>query len=175
MPLVHALSVLHDGYTATLAGDFVCAARRLDEAVELLGSLGKTMWPPLAQRYRAVLALLGGAIDEAEAFLRTSLSDGRDDAPQQELPYWIEDLAAVASAKGEGRRAAILWSATDRLFETRGLAVREENRQVRDRFRVEPNQEGSSAEAWEQGRSFTLDEAIDYSLTVEASAAVPVD
>ena len=28
--------------------------------------------------------------------------EGRDEAPQFDLPHWIEELAAVAAAKGRG-------------------------------------------------------------------------
>ena len=49
--------------------------------------------------------------------------EGREEAPQFDLPHWIEELAAVAAAKGEALRAATLWGATDALFERFGLAT----------------------------------------------------
>src|SRR5215831_10400133 len=48
---------------------------------------------------------------------------------------WLEELAAVASAKGEAERAATLWAATDAQYERLGMAVIEEGRQVRERYR----------------------------------------
>jgi predicted ATPase/class 3 adenylate cyclase len=174
MKLTLALSLIHLGYTATLAGDFELAASRLNEGVDLFDELGETTWTPVALRYLGLLALLGGKIDEAESLLRTSLMEGREQAPQQDLPYWIEDLAAVAAAKGEALRAATLWGATDALFEERGLAIREENRQVRERFRHEVGEaldSDSRAEAWAQGHAMTLQQAVAYTLT-EAAVTV---
>jgi hypothetical protein len=102
------------------------------------------------------------------------LITAREQAPQWEVAYWIEELAAVAAAKGEALRAAKLWGATDALFERLGLAILEENRQVRDRFRdgaQESPDSDSGAEAWAQGYAMALDQAVAYALTSEAVAA----
>jgi hypothetical protein len=93
------------------------------------------------------------------------LIKGREQAPQWEVAYWIEELAAVAAAKGEAARAAKFWGATDALFEKLGLAILEENRQVRERFRDEVQESPDSdalAEAWAQGYAMTLDQTVAY-------------
>jgi predicted ATPase len=167
MKLSLALSLIHLGYTAVLAGDFERAASRLNEGVDLFDDLGETTWTPVAYLYLGLRALLGGEIEEAESILRTSLMEGREQAPQQQLADWIEALAAVATAKGEALRAATLWGATDALFEKRGLAVLEVNRQVRERFRHEADgslQSDSRAEAWDKGHAMTLQQAVAYAL-----------
>jgi predicted ATPase len=167
MKLSLALSLIHIGYTAVLAGDFERAASRLNEGVDLLDELGETTWTPVAHLYLGLRALLVGQIEEAESILRTSLMEGREQAPQQQLGDWIEALAAVATAKGEALRAAMLWGATDALFENRGLAVLEVNRQVRERFRHEADgslQGDSRAEAWDKGHAMTLQQAVAYAL-----------
>ena len=169
-----ALSLMRLGYSEALAGDFDQAASCLNEAVVLFDELGTTTWTPVAHRYLGLLALLRGKIDEAESLLRTSLMEGREQAPQFDLPHWIEELAAVAAAKGDAVRAATLWGATDALFERFGLATLEENRQVRERFREDVG--GSTdrdlrAEAWAQGHVLTLQQAIAYALTEEAVTA----
>ena len=115
-----ALSLMRLGYSEALAGDFERAEGRLNESVVLFDELGNTMWTPVAHRYLGLLALLRGEIDEAETLLSTSLMEGREQAPQFDLPHWIEELAAVASAKGDVLRAATLWGATDALFESSG-------------------------------------------------------
>jgi hypothetical protein len=99
--------------------------------------------------------------------------EGREQAPQFDLPHWIEELAAVASAKGDVLRAATLWGATDALFERFGLAPLEENRQVRERFRDEVEGALDSeprAEAWAQGHAMTLQQAVAFALTQAAVA-----
>jgi predicted ATPase len=166
MKLLHALSVLHLAYTATLAGDSARASRELDESVELLDTLGRTMWTPVADRYRALGAVLEGNVGAAETLLRASLSDGRDELPQQDLPHWIEYLAVVAAAKGDIRRAATLWGATEVLFETHRLAVGEESRQVRERFRDHLEAAIESApDAVARGRAMTAQPAVEYALS----------
>ncbi len=170
MRLLHALSLLHLGYTAILAGNSELAAMRLDEAGELLVDLGKTMWSPVAQRYRALLALLAGNVDDAGSLLRANLVQAREDAPQQDLPNWMEEIAAVTAAGGEVRRAATLWGATEAMFETRGLAIREENRQVRERFADDLDRSLAGdlcAEARAVGRAMTLEQAVAYALADE--------
>jgi hypothetical protein len=100
------------------------------------------------------------------------LLEGRDEAPQFDLPHWIEELAAVASAKGQSQRAAVLWGATDALVERFGLATLEENRQVRELFRNDAggSPDGDSyADARAQGRTMTLHQAIAYAVTEPAA------
>jgi tetratricopeptide (TPR) repeat protein len=168
-----ALSLARLGYSEALAGDFERAASRLNESVALFDELGTTTWTSVARRYLGLLALLRGKIDEAESLLKTSLLEGHEQAPQFDLPHWIEELGAVAAAKGDAVRATTLWGATDALFERFGLATLEENRQVRERFRDEVG--GSTdkdlAEAWAQGHVLTLQQAIAYALTEAAVTA----
>ena len=171
--LHEAMCLVHLGYTLALAGDYERAAALLDKGVALFTELGETIWTQLAVRYQGLLALLDGRIDEAEPLLRTSLMKGREQAPQWEVAHWIEELAAVAAAKGETLRAAKLWGATDTLFEKLGLATLEENRQVRERFREDRRESADSdsrSEAWAQGHAMTLEQAVAYALTGEAVA-----
>ena len=161
-----ALGLMRLGYTEALAGDFERAAGHLNESIVLFDELGRTTWTPVAHRYLGLLALLRGRIGEAESILRTSLMEGREEAPQFDLPHWIEELAAVAAAKGEALRAATLWGATDALFESFALTTLEENRQVRALFReVEGSLDSESHEdAWARGRAMTLQQAVAYAL-----------
>jgi non-specific serine/threonine protein kinase len=129
-----------------------------------------TLWTPVAHRYLGLLALLRGEVDEAEAILRTSLLDGRDHAPQFDFLHWLEALAGVAAAQGNAARAATLWGATDGLFENIGLALLEENRQVRERYRDDARV-SSDGGSWERGRAMTLQQAVDYAVTEEVPTA----
>ena len=157
----------HLGYTALLAGDFERSASRLNEGVDLFHELGETTWTPVAHLYLGLHALLSGQIEEAESILRTSARRTRT-RPQQQLPDWIEALAAVATAKGEALRAATLWGATGAVFERRGLATLEANRQVRERFGDDAEgslESDARAEAWARGHAMTLQQAIAYALS----------
>jgi predicted ATPase/class 3 adenylate cyclase len=159
-----ALATSQLGHATALAGDYEDAASYLRESAALFAELGDTIWTQ--NRYQGLLALLEGELDAAESLLMTSLVKGREQAPQQDIPYWIEDVAAVADAKGELVRAATLWGATDALFEKFRLAILEENRQVRERFRRDQQRAGDEAwtEAWARGHAMSLDEAVDYAL-----------
>jgi predicted ATPase/class 3 adenylate cyclase len=150
------------GWVAMLAGDYERAAHQLQEAVRHLEVAGDKLWAPIAQRYIALLKLLTGDVGGAEADLRRSLTEGREQAPAWQLVYWVEGLAAVAAAKGQATRAATLWGATEGLWDRFGLAVLEESRQMRDRFRPEKVQEHAG---WAHGRTMLLDEALVYALT----------
>ena len=175
-----ALSLMRLGYSEALAGHFERASSRLGEAVALFDELGVTLWTPVAHRYLGLLSLLRGRIDEAESILRTSLVEGREQAPQFDFVHWIEALAAVAAAKGDARRAATLWGATDELFQRLGLSLLEENRQVRGRFRRDvggsaDNESATAARA--RGQAMTLQQAVDYALTTDDvnDAAASID
>jgi predicted ATPase/class 3 adenylate cyclase len=169
--LQEAMCLVHLGYTFTLAGDYEHGASLLDAGLSVFTDLGETTWTQVAVRYQGLLALLNGRIDEAGSLLRTSLKAGREQAPQWEVAYWLEGLAAVAVAKGEALRASKLWGVTDAQFERLELAILEENRQVRGLFRDEIQESldsDSLAEAWAQGHAMTLDQAVAYALTCEA-------
>jgi predicted ATPase/class 3 adenylate cyclase len=162
-----AMSTIQRGYVDTLAAEYGRAGDHLEEGVRLFAEIGETTWTPLAQRYIGLLALLTGRIDEAESVLRGSLTNGREQAPAWELVYWIEGLATVAAVKGESVRASTLWGATDGLWERFRLAILEESRQLRERFKEEIARGKSHHEAWSEGHAMTLEQAIAYALTEE--------
>ena len=161
-----ALCVAHIGYAEALAGNFDSARRHVGESLVLFEEIGQTTWTPVAQRYLGLVALLDGHVELAEEQLRASLAHGRDSAPQFHLVYWLDELAAVASAKGEDERAATLWAATDTQYERLGMAVIEEGRQVRERYRqsIDRLSGGAAAAARARGRAMTLDDAVHFAL-----------
>jgi tetratricopeptide (TPR) repeat protein len=166
-PIV-AVSLMRLGYSEALAGHFEQAAGHLNGAIALFDELGETLWKPVALRYVGLLALLRGNVDEAESWLRASLLEGRERAPRFDFLHWIEALAGVAAARGEFVRAATLWGATDTLFERLGLAILEENRQVRERFRDDVRESldaASRSESSARGHAMTLNDAVNYALT----------
>jgi predicted ATPase/class 3 adenylate cyclase len=172
-----ALCVVHIGYAEALAGNFGRAIGHLDEGLVLFEDLGETTWTPVAQRYVGLVALLGGDIDAAEEQLLASLLLAREHAPQFHLVYWLEELAAVAAAKGDARRAATLWAATDAQYERLGMMIIEEGRQVRERYRREADDFSSDlgADAHTRGRSMTLQDAVSFALTTEFGEAAKLD
>ncbi len=121
----------------------------------------------MAVRYQGLSALLEGEIDEAESLLRSGLAKGREQTLRQEIPSWIDGLAAVAHAKGQTLRAAALWGAADAERQDLGLVVLEESLQIRERFKREPDgtpDADSWKEAWARGHAMTLEQAIALAL-----------
>jgi predicted ATPase/class 3 adenylate cyclase len=168
-----AMSAIQLGYVDTLGAEYGRAANHLEDGVRLFAEIGETTWTPLAQRYIGLLALLTGKIEEAECVLRSSLRDGREQAPAWQLVYWVEGLAAVAAVNGESVRASTLWGATDGLWQRFRLAILEESRQLRERFKEEISRSNSHQEAWAEGHAMTLDQAIAYALTEDLTARSP--
>ena len=164
-----ALCIVHVGYADALAGNFGRAVDRLEEGLVLFEALGETTWTPVAQRYVGLVALLEGDVELAETHLLASLSRGRDRAPQFHLIYWLEELAAVAEAKGQTQRAATLWAATDAQYERLGMAVIEEGRQVRERHRREGDAVTVNPirSARMRGRDMTLQGAVSFALITQ--------
>ena len=165
-----ALCVAHIGYAEALAGNFDRALHHLEESLVLFEELGQTTWTPVAQRYVGLVALLDGKVELADEELRASLQRGREDAPQFHLVYWLEELAAVATAEGDTQRATTLWAAADAQYERLGMAVIEEGRQVRERYRRESDDlsDDGNEDARARGRSMTLQGAVSFALTTEA-------
>ena len=172
-----ALCVVHIGYAEALAGNFGRATDRLDEGLVLFEELGETTWTQVARRYVGLVALLSGDIDAAEEQLLASLPLAREHAPQFHLVYWLEELAAVAAAKGDAERAATLWAATDAQYERLGMVVIEEGRQVRERYRREADDPPGDlgAGAHNRGQCMTLQDALSFALTTESGEAANVD
>lgn len=156
-----ALQTAQLGFTLTLAGDFEAADAELEKAIAVFTKLGDTTWTQMSFRYQGLLLLMRGNVDDAEVVLRTSLAKGREQAPAPDLVFWVENLAAVADAQDEVLRAATLWGATDELLEETGLAILEESRQIRARYRRDEQDAG----AYARGRAMTLEEAIDFALS----------
>jgi predicted ATPase/class 3 adenylate cyclase len=170
MNLSLAMCLSHLGLAEALSGDHEAAAAHLEEGVALFAEVGETPWTQMAVRYQGLSALLEGEIDEAESLLRAGLAKGREQTLRQEVPSWIDGLAAVADANGEARRAAALWGAADAVRQDLGLVVLEESRQIRERFKRVPDgtpDADSWKEAWARGHAMTLEQAIALALADE--------
>jgi predicted ATPase/class 3 adenylate cyclase len=168
-----ALVVIHLGYVALLGGHYDEAGTWLTQGLKEVEEMPSPMWIFVANRYLALLALLEGRPDEAENLL-ARLARGRDEVAGEEIAHVLDEFAATAAAKDEAVRAARLWGAADAAFERLGLALLEEDRQLRNRF-MEPIQRSlddqSWQAAWNEGHTFHTDEAIAYALKQEATLA----
>jgi hypothetical protein len=170
------LATIELGNVEILAGDYKRAAVELQDGLQQAQEMDSPFWIFRARRYVAKLALLEGRTGEAEQILVSLSSARRDRLPGWEGAYWLNDLAAVAAAKEDASRAALLWGAADAAFESLGLVLLQEDHLLRDRFvpRVrEALDEGSWREAWTEGHEMNVADALAVALDhplVSASA-----
>ena len=79
----------------------------------------------------------------------------------------MNDLAAVAAAKGDAPRTAVLLGAADAAFESLGLVLLQEDHLLRDRFVPlvrEALEEDHWRAAWTEGHEMSIADALAYAL-----------
>jgi predicted ATPase/tRNA A-37 threonylcarbamoyl transferase component Bud32 len=169
-----ALETIMLGHVSTLAGDYERAATELRKGLNAAQEIGSPTWIFIARRYLARLALLEGRTDEAEHLLAV-LSRGRlDEIVGWEAAHLLDDLAALAAARGEAPRAARLWGAADAAFEALGLALLEGNRLLRGRFMPQTHESLNQISwhaCWTEGHGMGIPEAIAYAHEQESTSA----
>ena len=162
-----ALATIELGNVAVLAGDYEHAAVELQDGLRQAEEMGSPTWLFIARRHSAKLALVEGRTDEAEQLLASLAEIPRDRIPAWEVAHWLNELAAVAAAKEDAPRAALLWGAADAAFESLGLVLLQEDRLLRDRLAPpvrEALDDGSWRAAWTEGHEMNATDALAYAL-----------
>ena len=162
-----AVATIVLGNVAVLAGDYERAAIQLRGGLQRAEGTRSPLWIFDARRYLARLALIEGRIGEAEQVLISLFGHRRDDIPRREFPHWLNDLAAVAAAKGDAPRTAVLVGAADAAFESLGLVLLQEDHLLRDRFVPlvrEALEEDHWRAAWTEGHEMNIADALAYAL-----------
>ena len=117
-----------------------------------------------------------GNLDDAEALAREALEIDRRTGGQFVTPFVLSGLAAIATARGEFERAAILVGAAEAIMEAQHMAWPPDERPHYERLLADlPVAMGPDAfeEARGRGRSMTIDEAVDFALTPPGSSSPP--
>jgi predicted ATPase len=164
-----ALSLSNLGEMALIRGDRDRARSMLSEALDIARTIGDKRHVTFALGDLGYVALSEGNLDEAERLLQESLRLVREIRTRQFAHVCFYGLAAVAAARGQPERAACLAASAERDKALVGTAPSVVDAHIHDRLLVEARRTSdveSWKAAWEKGSFFTLDETIDYALTV---------
>lgn len=156
-----SLALLGNG--ARLRGDLESARSRIDEALAVARAAGARI--DVAMDAGARLARDTGDTERSESLHHQALAAARDAESVLQVPAQLEALAALAALAESPAEAARLFGAAEAVREGYGLV----------RYAVEGESYAADVElarlalpgpdfdeAWDQGRSMSLDEAVAY-------------
>ena len=155
------------GWTAAMTGEHERAEAFLQEAQELFRKLGDRNMAALCDRLFGFLALCRNDPDRAEELCVKAIRELQELAETPGVDFALDVLGGVAATRGEIRRAARLWGAAAASREFNNIPWLSEERTM-----IEPHIEAARTrldevaweKAWEEGRSMTLEEAVNYAL-----------
>jgi tetratricopeptide (TPR) repeat protein len=155
------------GVMAVYEGNFDEAGPLLEESLAIMRELHRLGGIAVALANVGDVACAQGNLCAAVTLFNESLLTHKEVGNHSGIPWPLEGLAAVAAARGQGERAARLWGAANRLRTEFGIGLPtgEVPRQERHKA-VARAAAGIRAfdAAWQEGRSMTLDKAIEYAL-----------
>jgi predicted ATPase/class 3 adenylate cyclase len=145
--------VLHlQGQVAGTAGDLEGGRRLLRESAELSRSEGDAFSAASSLHSLGDVELEAGDLDAAEEDYRAALELALDSDAHRLVCYSLAGIAAVAAARGEAERAALLW----------GFVERDEQRlQFSLRGRALYERHVSGLAGVEEGRRLDVDAAVE--------------
>jgi predicted ATPase/DNA-binding SARP family transcriptional activator/DNA-binding CsgD family transcriptional regulator len=161
--------------TYLLQRDLGRAKAHAEEAAALSQEAGDRTLLPLPLTTLGWVALLRGDLERAEALHKESLALSRGMGGSMGTLAFLEALACTAGAKGEAEKAARLIGAAEALREAMrvgpwaALRALEEPYLVGARSQLE---EGTWAEAWEEGQKMSMEAAIEYALSEDDSSTI---
>jgi predicted ATPase len=161
---------------ASLLGSIAFAEGRHDEAFELLersaclaGQIEFTWWQSSALLHAAEFALRLGRVDEAQRFAREGLELARAIADRQGIAYCLILLAWSAAETGDLAGAGRLWGAVEAEAARGRIGQWEYEREEYER-RVLKAESPELDRGRAEGRTLSLDEAVEYALSVDSPA-----
>jgi predicted ATPase/class 3 adenylate cyclase len=166
--LAYALHAL--GVVAEKHGDYERAIALLDESMVIVRQVGDQYHLPGLQYRLGRVALHLGDNERAVALFRKSLVLRRETGDKPGLAQCLEGLAYVACARGRHGQATRLFGAADALRETyavRRLPVDEAEHESRVAFARAGLIETAFVATRAEGRTMTLEQAIEYALAAD--------
>jgi predicted ATPase len=162
-----ATSHLNLGTALVLSGSPEEAEATLEEGLEMYRQLGDDIFAARMINGIAYAALTRDDIDRADELARTALAAFADQAERQGVAQGLENLAAVAAARGDANRAATLWGAAAAVRDTIAARAAPFELAITGPF-LERIQEAADEElwrdAWEAGIAMAADAAVAYAL-----------
>jgi non-specific serine/threonine protein kinase len=146
------------------------AAQLFEESAALCREAGDRTLLPLPLNDLGWVALLSDNLDRAEALHKESLALSKDLGGSHRAFVFLEGLACDAGAKGEAERAAKLFGAAQALREATGFCLEPAMRSLEEPYFLGARsqlEEGAWTEAWEEGRTMSMETAFEYALCQE--------
>ena len=166
------------GYAAAAEKDFDEMRLRWKEALALYRGLGDTRNVALCLPSLGHLMLVFRDFGEAERLFEEGLTLERRLKHKTVIYFHLIGLAAVATHRDHLRRAAKLYGAGEALREAAGLSLKPMAEHAYDYEGYLATvhaglDEPDFAAAWSEGRTMSLDQAIEYALSAEKPSATP--
>ncbi|MGZ4400804.1 MAG: BTAD domain-containing putative transcriptional regulator [Gaiellaceae bacterium] len=162
------------GAFALLRGDLSEAERLTQEALSTWRELGHTEGVAIGLSNLGIVAIEGNALEEAVPYLEESFELARRLGFTSQLAQGLGVCATVAARTSAPERAARLVAAVDALLGTIDVRLSPHGRMFREEaiaaFEAALTQ-AQLAEATEEGRAMSVDEAVGYGLETVRSAA----
>jgi len=158
----------HLGDIALARQDFSGAEQFYAEAINPGGDLPEDVRHPYPPRRLAYLALRRGECGRAAAWARESLRLNHAIQDGRAMAACLAALASVACAQGQPTRAAQLCGAAEGILASIRASLLPSDRQEYDRTVADLKRMLSDADlaaAWSAGRSFGLQQAVDFALS----------
>jgi len=156
------------GEVAYHQGDHVIARARLEESLAIYRELGNPWGISLSMELLGKIASAEGDTEQALTLLRRSLLVRRELGNPSGIIWSLEGLAYVTVSFGVPERAARIWGSAEHLREEIGTPMSPAQRLHYDSHvasaRVAMSDDSAFDSAWHEGRTMTLEQAIDYAL-----------
>jgi tetratricopeptide (TPR) repeat protein len=160
------------GLVAISQGDIVQAAKLTEEAVALFRELGSRGDVSLSLNNLGWIAFLRNDLGKAVDLYKQSMALAWETGMYTVVLDDLVGFACLAGAQGDAVRAAQLCGAAEALHEATGYPQDPISHAEMEPYLASGRSKVHEAvweEAWEEGRTMTLEEAVSYALEEEAS------
>jgi tetratricopeptide (TPR) repeat protein len=160
----------HLGIAESARGNIVGASKRYEEAMALARELGdRSAIAEILARLAVDVVLPQGEVDRAEALIREGLELSIALGMDVEIAFDLAWLGYVATARQQFHTSAVLFSASESLFEKLGLSmsVWPDRARIYSQYVARTRTQldkAAFAKAWTEGGAMTLEQAVDFAL-----------
>jgi len=163
------------GWMSLIEDDLVEANALFEEAAALTRESGDAVLAELSRDNLAWVALLRGDLERAQALHKEGFTLSREGGTTFSIVEGLEGLACVAAARGEAARAARLFGAAASLHDSTGIPASNDEQALQEPYLLEARSqldEDAWGAAWEEGRTMSMEAAIEYALSEDASTTL---
>ena len=168
-----ALFAFHLGQLAWLTDRLDAAERHAEDALAVAESAGNTTWPPYALFILASIAHERADVARAGRLYREAVARAWEHHDRLGVRMALPGLASLAGPEGDPARAVRLAGAASALEENAGIWAFPPIRERHERWQRDAElglDAARRADAWEQGRAMSIEQAIAHALETPAKA-----